>query len=66
MLKRARFDSIDSLAAMAQIQRIHDEVIRELVAYLRSEEGGSHSWTQIGEALGIKRQSAQERFSQAD
>jgi hypothetical protein len=66
MLKRAQFDSIDSLASMAQVQRLHDEVIQELVTFLRSEQGGSHSWTDIGNALGIKRQSAQERFGKAD
>ena len=33
-----------------------------MVAYLRSEEGGAYSWADIGEALGMTRQSAQGRF----
>jgi hypothetical protein len=60
--KRAVGDGIDALHSLALINRMHESVIEELVAYLRSEEGGSASWSEIGEALGITRQSAQGRF----
>lgn len=60
--KRVVNDGIDSLHSLAVVARLHEEVMAELVTYLRSEEGGSHSWADIGDAIGIKRQSAQARF----
>ena len=62
LAKRAVFDGIDSLHSLAVVSQMQEEVMAELVTYLRSEEGGAHSWTQIGEALGITKQSAQTRF----
>jgi hypothetical protein len=60
--KRAKDDGIDALHSLALINKLHEGVMGELVQYLRSEEGGAHSWAEIGEALGITRQSAQARF----
>jgi predicted metal-dependent TIM-barrel fold hydrolase len=62
MTKRVQDDGVDALHALGVIAKMHDEVMHELVAYLRSEEGGSHTWADIGEALGMTRQSAQGRF----
>ena len=60
--KRAKDDGIDTLQALGAIAKLHDEITYDLVQYLRSEEGGSHSWAEIGEALGVTRQSAQGRW----
>jgi len=60
--KRAQDDGIDALAGVAAAQAALDITTQSLVDFLRSAEGGSHSWAAIGEALGMKRQSAQERF----
>lgn len=66
VVKRAKSeDGFDALSSLALISRLHESVIEDLVAYLRSEEGGSASWSEIGEALGITRQSAQGRFGGA-
>ena len=62
LVPRAVDDGIDSLHSLAVISRMHEEVMAELVKFLRSEKGGSHSWAEIGDALGITRQSAQGRF----
>ena len=62
LAKRAESDGIDALHSLAVINRLHEDVMREMVAYLRSEEGGAYSWADIGEALGMTRQSAQGRF----
>lgn len=60
--KRAKDDGIDALVGVAVAQAALDATKQSLVNYLRSEEGGRHSWASIGEALGVTRQSAQERF----
>lgn len=54
--------SIDSLRELKNVSDQIDDAISELVRYLRSEEGGSHSWAQVAEVLGITRQAAQQRF----
>jgi hypothetical protein len=60
--KRVKDDGIDALAGIAAAQAALDAATQSLVDYLRSEEGGKHTWESIGEALGMKKQSAYERF----
>jgi hypothetical protein len=62
MLKRAEDHSMDTLRSLVTVQKLLDETTYEMVTYLRSEEGGSHSWAQIGGVLGISRQAAQVKF----
>jgi hypothetical protein len=57
---------VNALTALAEIQMEVNIQMAETVAVLRSPEGGSHSWAEIGAALGITRQSAQQRFGSAD
>ena len=60
--KRAKDDGIDALYGIAAAQAALNEATANLISFLRSEEGGKHSWAAVGAALGITRQSAQERF----
>ena len=62
LAKRAVDDGIDALHSLGVIAKLHDSVMHELVAYLRTEEGGAYSWTDIGDALGVTRSAAQKRF----
>ena len=57
---------VDALAQIVEIQRILDEQLHEVVHALRSEQGGAHSWAEIGNALGITRAAAANRFGKAD
>ena len=59
---RAEDHSIDTLHSIVTVQAVLDETTTQLVHHLRTEEGGSHSWAQIGEVLGISRQAAQQRY----
>lgn len=47
------------LAELVSLRDEVDDAIRRAVAGLRAQ---GHSWQYIGDALGIKRQSAQERY----
>jgi DNA invertase Pin-like site-specific DNA recombinase len=51
---------LDGLCHSARVSRALDKLQRELVDHAR--ESGL-SWTEIGDSLGISRQSAWERFS---
>ncbi len=56
------------IEALAVLQRLADQLpglMTDAVAGLRSEDGGCHSWTEIGGALGVGRSAAQERFAKA-
>ena len=59
----AVFDPVLLLALLAGGVAAIDEKIEELVSYCRSR---GRSWTQIGEALGMSKQAAWERFSGED
>lgn len=51
---------IDSLKALARLRDVVADVTTKAVTSMRAE--GGYSWADIGNALGITRQSAQERF----
>lgn len=51
---------LDSLRSLARLRQSVDSAERDVVARLREE--GEYSWTDIGDALGITRQAAQQRF----
>lgn len=61
----ARRDGVDVLAGLDELAALVDLGMHDCVARLRSYEGGEHSWAEIGSALGVTRQSAQERFAKA-
>lgn len=63
--RRVASMDIAELKGLADFATDADRVLAETVAHLRSEEGGAHSWAQIGDALGITRASAQQRFAHA-
>ena len=62
LARRAVDDGVDTLHSLGVIYKLHDQVMHDLVAYLRSEEGGAHTWEAIGDALGVTRSAAQKRF----
>lgn len=52
--------------ALTQLVMLRDEVEQQIAATvtaLRSTEGGSYSWSAVGEALGITREAAHRKFS---
>lgn len=61
--RRVAGQDIEELAGLAQFVKDAETVLGETVAQLRTEEGGSYSWAQIGRVLGITRASAQQRFA---
>lgn len=67
MLRLVRRDAaavaepLDVLPVLAQLSRAIDEEMHTTVRALRAGPA-PYTWEQIGEALGIKKQSAQERF----
>lgn len=62
VVRRSDDHSIDTLHSIATVQRVLDDTTIELVRHLRTAAGGAHSWSQIGEVLGISRQAAQMKF----
>lgn len=61
----SRREGTDVLAGLAELAADVDAAMLDSVTWLRSADGGAHSWAEIGSALGISRQSAQERFRKA-
>ena len=59
--RRAGYD-IEALAELVELRAMVDATLVEAVHHLRSEAGGSYSWTEIGRRLGITPQAAQQRF----
>lgn len=57
---------IDALVQLREIQAELDEQTGQVVRALRSEAGGSHSWAEIGHALGITRAAAFKRYGGAE
>jgi hypothetical protein len=62
--RRVGDGDLDALGALAALRDEIDGHLVDAVAMLRHEPF-SYSWQQIGDALGITRQSAQERFRKA-
>ena len=56
-------ESLEGLREACRVSAALDKLIRESVR--RAREAG-HSWTQIGEALGVTKQTAWERYSGED
>jgi hypothetical protein len=56
-------EPLDGLREACRLSIALDKLTRESVE--RAREAG-HSWTQIGEALGVTKQTAWERYSRAD
>ncbi|OXM52954.1 ClpX C4-type zinc finger protein [Amycolatopsis alba] len=56
-------DLEDVLAALPRVARTSDQVEESLAGWVRRARELGASWTRIGDALGITRQSAWERFS---
>ena len=55
---------LDAFAEFARLLSEGDGHLQDMAAMLRHEPW-SYSWAEIGRALGISRQSAQERFAKA-
>lgn len=51
-----------ALTHLTQLQAELDAQLAATVAALRTEAGGAYSWAQIGEALGISRSAAFQRY----
>lgn len=59
-------DSLDPLIVLATLGAATHEVGRKLVEIARFCRSEGKTWTQIGEALGMSKQAAWERFSGED
>jgi hypothetical protein len=55
---------LDAVAEFARLREESEGHLTDMVAMLRHEPW-SYSWAEVGRALGISRQSAQERFAKA-
>ncbi len=64
--KRLRLSDDELLAHLPKIAAAAEQVERHLMAWVRQARERSITWTRIGEALGMTRQSAWERFSGED
>src|ERR1700756_5456012 len=51
----------ESLAVIARVRKLVDETMQESVTRLRAEPW-NYSWRDVGDALGITRQAAEQRF----
>jgi hypothetical protein len=64
--KRLGLSDDELLAHLPKIAAAAEQVERHLTAWVRQARERSITWTRIGEALGMTRQSAWERFSGED
>lgn len=60
--RRVADRDIEALTGLADLASLVDSYTLLAVANLRSEAGGGYSWTDVGRALGITRQAAQQRY----
>lgn len=51
---------VPDLAQLAELSHVVERALRDTVTIMRRDDG--YSWAEIGEALGITRQAAHERF----
>ncbi|MEU4924552.1 hypothetical protein AB0G29_35025 [Streptomyces parvus] len=56
-----QFSLPETVRLLIDLQAATERVLREVIAQARSENY-KHSWTQIGDALGVGRTAAQKRF----
>lgn len=63
--RKARAGELDTTALehLAALRAVLDAEEVAMVAALRSEAGGSYSWAQIGDALGLTRTAAFKRYA---
>jgi hypothetical protein len=61
--RRVATADLDALASMVELRADLDRHIEGAVRKLRHDEVAAASWAQIGQAFGITRQAAQERFA---
>ena len=66
--KKAREGALDteSLVQLVELREILDQQTCEVVHALRSTEGGSHSWAEIGRALGMTRAAARNKYGSTE
>lgn len=56
-----QFSLLETVRLLTDLRAATDRVLHEVIAQARSENY-KHSWTQIGDALGVGRTAAQKRF----
>lgn len=61
-----RLSDAELLAHLPKVAAASAQVDQQLTSWVRQARGRGISWTRIGEALGVARQSAWERFSGED
>jgi len=61
--KRLRLSDEELLGHLPKVAAAAEQVERHLTAWVREARERGITWTRIGEALGVTRQSAWERFS---
>jgi hypothetical protein len=61
-----RFSDEDLLGHLPKVAAASAQVEQQLTGWVREARGRGITWTRIGEALGMTRQSAWERFSGED
>ncbi len=63
-LAQSRSVSVNGFPHCVRLLRdLRDEADRWLVLFVRDEIESGHTWAEIGEALGVSRQAAHERFA---
>ncbi len=59
--RRVSDGDIEGLTALAELESVVDSALRQSVVRLRADPW-NYSWTDVGRALSITRQAAQQRF----
>lgn len=63
LVKRgANGGGIDSLVELVRVREETETAIADLVRHLRTEAGGSYSWNDVAQVLGITRGRAQQKY----
>lgn len=70
LVRRAAEGDLEALSALADVERHFHDALTDAVNAARTPRGNGpglegYSWTEIGNALGVTRQTAQQRFSRA-
>lgn len=64
--ERKRTGHIEDLAELAELRTELEQAIRNTIGKLRAEPQTAASWTEIGDALGVSQQAAQQRYGGGD